>query len=104
MDAAEKEFQESPKLSGIKRKRSCGAGSSNPSGKHDLTALREQLKNDLLPTMDSYMGEDKARGHKQIELLTRIGKGIEKLSDSQKDMAIAQADRTATQKEMTAAQ
>ena len=104
MDAAEKEFQESRKLAGNKRKRSSGAGSSNPSGKHDLTALREQLENELLPSMDSYMREDKARGHKQIELLTRIGHGIEKLSDAQKDMAIAQADMIAAQKEMTEAQ
>jgi hypothetical protein len=104
MDAAEKEFQESRKLAGYKRKCSSDAGSSNPSGKHDLTALRERLENELLPSMDSYMQEDKARGHKQIEMSTRIGKGIDKLSYAQKDMAIAQGDMTAAQKEMTVAQ
>jgi hypothetical protein len=42
------------------------------------------------------MEEDKARGHKHIEVLTRIGEGIEKLSNSQKDMAIAHANMTTT--------
>jgi hypothetical protein len=103
MDAAEKEFQESRKLAGNKRKRNNGAGSGNPSGKHDLAALMEQLENDLLSSMDSYMQEDKAKGHEHIELLTRIGHGIEILTYAQKDMASAQADMTTTPKEMTAA-